>query len=118
MTVPENKAQNAELGVAVPGSTVRQLTGGQDLSRVPMWRIRARLLRRSFATTWGLFRENKMGMFGLALIGLFALMAISHPILMATVWDPKIYDPVTGYDSVVTEFTVVEDGDVTDDLTQ
>ena len=27
----------------------------------------------------------------------FALMAISHPILMATIWDEATYDPVTGY---------------------
>lgn len=118
MTLPDNQAQKAELGVAVPGSTVRQLTEGRDLSSVPMWRIRMRLMRRSFATTWGLFRENKMGLFGLALIGLFAIMAVIHPILMATVWDPRIYDPVNGYDAVVTELTIVEDGAVTDPTSQ
>ena len=118
MTVPENQAQKAELGVAVPGGTVRQLTGGGDLASTPMWRIRLRLLRRSFATTWGLFRENRMGMVGLALIGLFALMAISHPILMATVWEPAVYDPVVGYDAVTQDFTIVEEGQVTDPTTQ
>jgi peptide/nickel transport system permease protein len=117
-TVPENQAQNPEMGVQVPGATVRQLTHGKDLSSVPMWRIRLRLMRRSFATTWGLFRENRMGMFGLALIILFAAMALVHPILMATVWDPAIYDPVVGYHSVTTEYTVVEDGTVTDEATQ
>jgi peptide/nickel transport system permease protein len=118
MTLPDNQAQNPELGVQVPGATVRQLTRGRDLSSVPMWRIRLRLLRRSFATTWGLFRENRLGMFGLGLIILFALMAISQPILMATVWQPGIYDPVTGYDAVTTEFTVVENGTLTDPATQ
>ena len=118
MTLPDNQAPNPELGVPVPGANVRQLTHGRDLAGVPMWQIRLRLMRRSFATTWGLFRENKMGMIGLALIILFAAMAIAHPILMATVWDPAIYDPVTGYDAVTTEFTVVEDGAVTDPATQ
>ena len=118
MTVPENQAQKAELGVAVPGASVRQLTGGGDLASTPMWRIRLRLLRRSFATTWGLFRENRMGMVGLALIGVFALMAISHPILMATVWEPAVYDPVNGYDAVTTQVTVVEDGTLTDPTSQ
>jgi peptide/nickel transport system permease protein len=118
MTLPDNQAQNPELGVQVPGATVRQLTQGRDLSSTPMWRIRLRLMRRSFATTWGLFRENRLGMLGLVLIGVFALMAVAHPILMATVWDPAIYDPVNGYDSVTTEFTVVEDGMVTDEATQ
>ena len=118
MTLPDDQAQNPELGVPVPGASVRQLTHGRDLAGVPMWQIRLRLMRRSFATTWGLFRENRMGMVGLALIILFAAMAIAHPILMATVWDPAIYDPVTGYDAVMTEFTVVEDGAVTDPATQ
>jgi peptide/nickel transport system permease protein len=118
MTLPDNQAHNPELGVQVPGATVRQLTQGRDLSSTPMWRIRLRLMRRSFATTWGLFRENRLGMLGLVLIGVFALMAVAHPILMATVWDPAIYDPVNGYDSVTTEFTVVEDGMVTDEATQ
>ena len=120
MTLPiqDNQAQNPELGVQVPGASVRQLTRGRDLAGVPMWQIRLRLMRRSFATTWGLFRENRMGMVGLALIILFAVMAIAHPILMATVWDPAIYDPVTGYDAVTTDFTVVEDGAVTDPATQ
>ena len=104
----EQNAQKPELGVPVAGPTVRQVTHGGSLARTPMWVIRLRLLRRSFGTTWGLFRQNKMGLFGVALVGLFALMAIIHPILMATVWDPKIYDPVTGYDAVMTEYTVVE----------
>ncbi len=43
-------------------------------------------------------------------------MAILQPILIATVWDPRIYDPQTGYDAVVTEFTVVEE--VTDPATE
>ena len=54
-----------------------------------------------------------MGVFGLALILLFAVMAIIHPILMSTIWDPRVYDPVNGYDAVETEYTVVE-GEPTD----
>src|SRR5688572_23187724 len=118
MTLPDNQVQNPELGVQVPGASVRQLTRGRDLAGVPMWQIRLRLMRRSLATTWSLFRENRLGMVGLGLIIFFAVMAISHPILMATVWDPSVYDPVTGYDAVTTEFTVVEDGMVTDPATQ
>jgi len=116
MTMEDHPAPDAELGVPVAGGSVRQLTEGQGLTNVPLWRIRLKLLRRSFGTTWGLFRENKMGVFGLGLIGLFAVMAIIHPILMATVWEPAIYDPVVGYDAVTTEYTVVEE--VTDPATQ
>ncbi len=41
--------------------------------------------------------ESRIGLLSLLTITVFALMAVSHPILMATVWDPEIYDPVTGY---------------------
>jgi peptide/nickel transport system permease protein len=116
MTMEDHPAADAELGVPVAGASVRQLTGGHDLTRVPLWQIRLKLMQRSFGTTWALFRENRMGVFGLALIGLFAVMAIIHPILMATVWEPAIYDPVVGYDAVMTEYTVVEE--VTDPATQ
>ncbi|HEY8169723.1 MAG TPA: ABC transporter permease subunit [Candidatus Limnocylindria bacterium] len=112
-----NAPKAAELGVPTAGAPVKTLTHGGALGRTPLWVIRLRLMRRSFATTWGLFRQNKMGLFGLALILLFAAMAIAHPILMATVWDPAIYDPVNGYDAIVTEYTVVE-GEPTDPATQ
>jgi len=118
MTMEDHPAAEAELGVNVGGASVRQLTDGAPLAKTPMWRIRWRLFRRSFSTTWGLFRENKMGLFGLAMIGLFAIMAVIHPVLMATVWDPRVYDPVNGYDAVTTELTVVENGAITDEVTQ
>ena len=41
--------------------------------------------------------ESRVGMLSLFTIILFALMAAAHPVLMATVWDPATYDPVTGY---------------------
>ena len=116
MTVAEHAAE-VDLGAPIDGASIRQLTGGRDVTRVPMWRIRLKLLRRSFGMTWGLFRENRLGMLGLTLIILFAVMAIIHPILMATVWDPRVYDPVIGYDAVMTEYTVVE-GEVTDPTTE
>ncbi len=110
MTIADHHPAEAhgELAVDVTGLPVEQLTHGQPVTKVPMWRIRLQLWRRSFGTTWGLFRENRMGMLGLSLIILFVIMAIIHPILMATVWDARVYDPITGYDSVVTEYTVVE----------
>jgi peptide/nickel transport system permease protein len=115
-TVDEQNAPRPEVTVPAAGASTRELTGGRGLAHTPLWRIRLRLLRRSLGITWGLFRENKMGLVGLSLIGLFAVMAIIHPILMSTVWDPAIYDPVDGYDAVVTEYTVVET--VTDPTTE
>lgn len=73
---------------------------GTDLHEVmeePLWRIRLRLAWRSFRKNWGLFVENRIGLIGLAIIGLFALMAILQPILIGTgVWSSSIYDPVVG----------------------
>lgn len=66
--------------------------------REPLWRIRLRLAWRSLKTGWRIFRENPVGLVGLGLIAFFGLMAVIHPILMATVWPPAIYDPFIGYD--------------------
>jgi peptide/nickel transport system permease protein len=106
-TLEDDKARNAEVAIPATGATA-QRPSASTLARTPMWVIRLRLLRRSLAGTWELFRQNKMGLVGLFLIVFYAGMALAHPILMSTVWDPAIYDPVTGYDSVITEFTVVE----------
>ena len=58
---------------------------------------RLRQSARSFRAGWGIFMESRLGALSLITILIFALMAASHPILMATVWDPATYDPVTGY---------------------
>jgi len=40
-----------------------------------------------------------MGLIGLGLILVFAIMAVLHPILMDTVWPTGVYDPQVGFDS-------------------
>ncbi len=62
------------------------------------WHARLRLWRRSLAANWELFKESKIGLIGLFIIAFFGLLSISHPILMATVWDRQVYDPVHGFD--------------------
>jgi peptide/nickel transport system permease protein len=42
-----------------------------------------------------LFSESAAGMIGLCGIVFFFLLALLHPVLMGTVWDPKVYDPLT-----------------------
>lgn len=116
-TLEDKNAQKAELGVPLSEAPAIRPAGRGAHVRTPMWRIRLQLWRRSFASTWGLFRENKMGLLGLGLIVLFAIMAVAHPILMATVWDPKVYDPVSGYSAVISEFVVVE-GEPSDPITE
>jgi peptide/nickel transport system permease protein len=84
----------------------------------PIWRIRLRLLGRSLAENWRLFADNKIGLVGLGIIAIFGLMAISHPILMATVWEgqQRVYHPVVGFDAPTVQMTVVEE--VTDPATE
>jgi peptide/nickel transport system permease protein len=53
---------------------------------------------RRAVDTWRIFSNNKLAVFGLFLIMIYALMAVAHPILMATVWPKGIYDPQVGYD--------------------
>ncbi len=56
-----------------------------------------RLAFRGLGEAWTIFVESRIGVLGLAIIVLFALMAVAHPILMNTVWDDRTYDAVTGF---------------------
>lgn len=67
----------------------------------PVWRVRLGLFWRTMKTNIALFSENPVGLIGLGIIIFFALMALAHPILMDTVWDPNIYHPVIGIDMMV-----------------
>ncbi|MDF1595695.1 MAG: ABC transporter permease subunit [Acidimicrobiia bacterium] len=88
----------------------------------PLWRVRLRLGWRSFRKNWALFNDNKMGIVGLAIIALFGVMALAHPILTATVWanhlegGKSVYDIRAGADSIIVTKTIVEE--VTDPLTE
>ena len=73
------------------------------LGRFRLLQNRIRLSLRSFKSALSIFLESRIGLISLLIICMFALMAISHPILMSTVWDPAVYDPVIGYATDVTE---------------
>jgi len=75
-----------------------QATSVQPNIKIPLWRVRLRLAWKSFKANWKLFVHNPIGVIGLVIILIFALMALSHPILMKYVWEPRVYDPVIGYD--------------------
>lgn len=64
----------------------------------PLWRVRLNLAWSAFKANWALFTENPIGLVGLSIIVFFGLFAAAHPILMATVWEQSVYDPVTGLD--------------------
>jgi peptide/nickel transport system permease protein len=80
-----------------------------ELTEEPIWRMRLRLMRRRWAENWRMFAKNKIGILGLAIIILFGGMAIAHPILMATVWDARTYDPFAGFSAPRVEKTVVDE---------
>ena len=62
------------------------------------------------------FWSSSSGKFGLVLLAVFTVMAIAHPILMATVWERSVYDPEIGYGLILVDKTVVEE--VTDPATE
>lgn len=68
---------------------------------IPVWKVRLRLLWRAVRTNVALFTENPIGLVGLAIILLFASLIVIHPILMRTVWDPNVYNPIVGIDLTI-----------------
>lgn len=65
---------------------------------VPLWRARLQMAFSSLRSSWVMFAENPIGLIGLGVIVFYGLFAAAHPILMNTVWDPVVYDPVNGFD--------------------
>ena len=69
--------------------------GGDWLSRLRVWLA---LNWRRSQETWRIFAQNRLALFGCALLLVYVLMAVAHPILMSTVWPKGIYNPQTGFD--------------------
>ena len=65
--------------------------------RIQVQLAKGRLVLRGMKDGWAIFVESRIGVLGLGIIIFFALLALAHPILMATVWDSATYDPITGY---------------------
>jgi peptide/nickel transport system permease protein len=93
------------------------------------WQIRRNRLRvawNTFKKNWKLFAENRIGLVGLAIIAVFGIMALAHPILRATVWHTDrdgvesvdVYHPVLGADSVIIDKVIVADGEEYDPITE
>ena len=97
-----------------------------ETTHLTSWQIRRNRIRLAWGTfkkNWKLFAENKIGIVGLAIIAVFGIMALAHPILRATVWDDvvdgiEIYDPVLGADSVIIDKVIVPDDVEYDFLTE
>ena len=69
----------------------------QPTAPTSLWRVRLGLASKSLRENWALFIGTRIGIVGLVIIGLYALLAAAHPVLMNTVWEPRVYDPVVGY---------------------
>jgi peptide/nickel transport system permease protein len=91
-------ARGAAAAIFIPA---RGLAPSARYSRRERLGIRVQLWWQRLKMDWQAFSESRLALLGLALIGLFALMAVAHPILMRTVWPSGIYDPVTGYDATI-----------------
>jgi peptide/nickel transport system permease protein len=53
---------------------------------------------QQFRSSWRIFAQNRLAVFGVILLVGFALMAAAQPVLLATVWPARIYSPDTGFD--------------------
>lgn len=53
-------------------------------------------------------RRGDLGRVGLGIIVVFLVAGAAHSLLLATVWDPAIYDPLTGYAARTATVDVVE----------
>ncbi len=73
-------------------------TASQQVDRAAMRRERWRLFTRTLRDNWRLFVGSKIGPIGLGIVIFFVLFSASYPIFMAVTHNPRIYDPVTGFD--------------------
>lgn len=111
---------SADVLTELPAGEGVTLGAGEELPE-SLWRVRLRLGWAAFKKNWALFKENKIGLMGLAIIVIFALMALSYPVLRSVgPWqDSAIYDPTIGYDAPVSEVEVVAtEADVVDPIAQ
>lgn len=111
---------SADVLTELPAGEGVTLGAGDQLPE-SLWRVRLRLGWAAFKKNWALFKENKIGLMGLAIIVIFALMALSYPVLRSVgPWqDSAIYDPTIGYDAPVSEVEVVAtEADVVDPIAQ
>jgi len=71
-------------------------------------KIKFKLFIKNFKKNWSLFKESKMGMFGLWLIIAFGIFGALSPIVL-NLLDPSIYDPVVGLDSRILSSKYITD---------
>lgn len=81
--------------VTAPLQAAAPAKPGKRNNRLSVWWYQVR-------RDWRIFRANRLAMIGLALLMIFGLMAIIHPILLGTPIMPRgMYDPQTGFDASI-----------------
>ncbi|MFQ5398309.1 MAG: ABC transporter permease [Anaerolineae bacterium] len=53
---------------------------------------------RRFREGWAIFAQNRIAAAGLVLLAFFILLPAVYPVLRATAWNTRMYDPSTGFD--------------------
>ncbi|QTA37590.1 ABC transporter permease subunit [Thermosipho ferrireducens] len=76
------------------------------MAKESITKIKLKLFLKNTKRNWELFKEHKLGLFGLIIIIAFGLFALSYPIVWQFV-DKSIYDPVTGTDPRVQDISYV-----------
>lgn len=108
-TSPQREQVHERLPLSTPDGHGDGEPQQPQVGRAERIRNRLRVLRATSRDNWLRFKANRIGVVGLAIIVVFAVGALLHPILMATVWDTSVYDPVTGHHAPEVERTVVEE---------
>ncbi|NOK61435.1 MAG: hypothetical protein GFH27_549311n158 [Chloroflexi bacterium AL-W] len=70
-------------------------------NRWDVWQLQFHANLRRFRGDCVVFFRNRLAVAGVLLLSVFSLMAIIHPILLATVWPPRIYNVRTGFDPMI-----------------
>lgn len=71
---------------------------GNDLQGKQVPHIYSKRSLFGWRRDWHLFVRNPIGLLGLIIIAIFALMGLAHSILLSTVWDRTTYHPMVGFD--------------------
>ena len=80
-----------------PMSQLPQAAPAAAGARPSVLKARLALAARGLRRNWSLFASTRVGLIGLAIIILYALLAAAHPLLMRFAWEPSVYDPIIGY---------------------
>lgn len=78
------------------------------MKRESIAKIKVKLFLKNFRKNLALFKESKMGMFGLWVIIAFGIFGAMSPIVL-NVLDPSIYDPVVGLDNRILSSKYITD---------